>query len=377
MTDAEIPRQLDAFTLWREAVDMRSRSRLGGFYYLFAWLLVWGFSAAPMANWPAGLGLGLLFGLTLALRWLHDLPTSHDPDLLRHWMKRRWQLIHFTSLAWGLVQAWVLLDEAYRDTRLIATLSTIAFSTAMVSTFAMNRRCCALAILLLYLPGLISLSRDDGNLGELVTLTFYFSYLLLALNRSHTDYHGNLALELQLIEQRDRLDTLSRTDSLTQLGNRYQFNNLFPSMVAAAQRQHGSLALVLLDIDYFKHVNDNFGHTAGDLCLQHFAERMRQVFRRDSDALLRLGGEEFGVLMPDTSLEQAQSLAESFRQNLIHRGFEVQGRTLPLTASLGVGCFEPGQDSAESFFKRVDDALYKAKATGRDRMVLASYASAQ
>ncbi|MCY1383138.1 Response regulator PleD [compost metagenome] len=99
---------------------------------------------------------------------------------------------------------------------------------------------------------------------------------------------------------------------------------------------------------------------------------MREFFRRDSDALLRLGGEEFGVLMPDTSMEQARKLAEEFREDLANRGFLLGDQHLPITASLGLGCFAEGDGgSAETFFKRVDDALYRAKAKGRDRLELA------
>jgi len=145
--------------------------------------------------------------------------------------------------------------------------------------------------------------------------------------------------------------------------------NLFPAMVAHAAREGSPLSLVLLDIDFFKRINDEHGHAAGDRCLQQFAERMRQVFRRDSDALLRLGGEEFGVLMPGTTQEQAVQLGESFRAALAREGLTYDGHTLPMTTSLGVGCFDPQRDaSAEAFFKRVDDALYRAKSHGRDRV---------
>ena len=107
-----------------------------------------------------------------------------------------------------------------------------------------------------------------------------------------------------------------------------------------------------------------------------FAERMRQVFRRDSDILLRLGGEEFAVLMPDTTLEQAMLLAERFRAELSEHPLKIPGldpaQHPPLTCSLGVGTFQPlCDDSAEAFYTRVDNALYRAKAGGRNRLELA------
>src|SRR3990167_6797230 len=373
MSNAEVPRDPQTFVLWREAQDTRVRTRLGGIYYLLAWLLTWLFSANPTELLAWGLVGAGLFALLLALRLLHRLPAQETPQALRTWLNRHWGLVLLTALAWGLVHAWSLNDPAFTSSRLIATLSAIAFSTAMAFNFSMRKGRASVALLLLYLPGLVALAMNwREQQAILITLACYLSYLLLALNRSHREYHNTLTLELKLLEQQQRLDLLSRTDSLTQLGNRYQFNNLFPALVASAQRQREPMSLVLLDIDFFKRINDQHGHACGDACLSAFAERMRQVFRRGSDALLRLGGEEFGVLMPNTTLEQACLLAESFRLELTRQGFDVQGNNLPLTASLGVGCFDPlRDDSAEAFYKRVDDALYQAKGAGRNRLVRA------
>ncbi|WP_043307088.1 GGDEF domain-containing protein [Pseudomonas sp. ML96] len=362
------------FTLLRESQDTHVRTRLGGIYYLLAWLLTWGFSAAPGSMPVLGTVATLFFAAMMLLRWLHRLPSEEGDAALHRWIDRHWLLILGTSLGWGLAHAWALLRPEFEPSRLIATLSTVAFSTAMAFNFPMRKRRCVSAILLLYLPGLAVLGWHwPAQEALAVTLAFYLSYLLLALNRSHREYHGTLVMEQQLVDQRERYDQLSRTDSLTQLGNRLQFNNLFPAMVAEARRMRTPLSLVLLDIDFFKRINDEHGHASGDTCLSAFAERMRQVFRRDSDALLRLGGEEFGVLMPNTPLEQARELAEHFRQQLAEQGFSLPGQTLPLTSSLGVGCLDTEHnESAEAFFKRVDDALYRAKAEGRDRLVLAT-----
>lgn len=374
MTDSDLPRQPLTFALWREVQDTRGRTRLGGIYYLLAWLLTWLFSSNPGGMLSSGLLAAAFFALMLALRWLHRPTQQTSNACLQLWLDQHWRLILCTSLGWGLAHAWALSSAPFEPSRLIATLSTVAFSTAMAFNFSMRKERCMTAILLLYLPGLVVLllQREEQQ-ALLVTLACYLSYLLLALNRSHREYRATLELEQQLLDQRERFDQLSRTDSLTQLGNRLQFNNLFQSLVASVQRQGGQLSLVLLDIDYFKRINDEHGHGTGDQCLHAFAERMRAVFRRDSDALLRLGGEEFGVLMMDTPLEQACELAEAFRLDLANHGLTIHGQVLPMTTSLGVGSYDAQRDgSAETFFKRVDAALYRAKAEGRDRLVQAS-----
>lgn len=373
MTDAEVPRQPTTFALWREVDDTRIRTRLGGFFYLLAWLLAWGFSASPSQSLGSGLFGTILFAALLAARLLHRPDGLDTPQQLQRWLNRHWGLILLTALCWGQAHALALYRDEYNDSELITTLATVAFGTAMTFNFAMRRQRALLALALLYLPGLAVMAMSwESRHAMLVTLTFYLGYLVLVLGRNHREYHATLALELKLLEQQQQLDLLSRTDSLTQLGNRYQFNNLFPSLVANAQRQGESLSLVLLDIDFFKKINDEHGHAGGDACLSAFAELMRRIFRREGDALLRLGGEEFGVLLPGTTQAQAWDLAERFRQELEEGGLLLAGQRLELTTSLGIGSFDSRHDSdADAFFKRVDSALYRAKREGRNRLVAA------
>ncbi len=375
MTDAEVPRQPTTFALWREVDDTRIRTRLGGFFYLLAWLLTWGFSAAPGSLVISGLFGTALFAALLAARLLHRPDGLETPRQLQRWLNHHWGLILLTALCWGQAHALALHRDEYNDSEMIATLATVAFSTAVTFNFAMRRQRALLALALLYLPGLAVMVLDWQNRhAMLITLTCYLGYLVLVLGRNHREYRATLELELKLLEQQRQFDVLSRTDSLTQLGNRYQFNNLFPSLVAHAQRLGEPLSLVLLDIDFFKKVNDEHGHAGGDACLSAFAERMRRVFRRDGDALLRLGGEEFGVLLPGTTLAQAWDLAERFRQELDEEGLLLAEQRLKLTTSLGIGSFDSRHDSdADAFFKRVDSALYRAKREGRNRLVAADH----
>lgn len=375
MTDAEVPRQPNTFALWREVDDTRIRTRLGGVFYLLAWLLTWSFSTSPGDLIISGLLGTLLFAALLAARLLHRPNGLETPQQLQRWLNHHWGLILLTALCWGQAHALALYRDEYNDSEMIATLSTVAFGTSMTFNFAMRRRRALLALALLYLPGLAVMALSwQSRHTMLITLVFYLGYLVLVLGRNHREYRATLELELKLLEQQHQLDLLSRTDSLTQLGNRYQFNNLFPSLVANALRQGEPLSLVLLDIDFFKKINDEHGHAGGDACLSAFAELMRRIFRRDGDALLRLGGEEFGVLLPGTTQAQAWDLAERFRQELEEEGLLLADQRLELTTSLGIGSFDSRYDSdADAFFKRVDSALYRAKREGRNRLVAADH----
>ena len=367
------PKQPSTYALWREVQDVSNRTRLGSLYYLLAWLLTWGFSQAPLQHLLLGLGGCGFFTLMLVLRWIHLPPTIHSDRRLTRWINRHWLLVLLTAMGWGLAHALALSDPDFQRSQLVATVSTIAFSSAVAFTFSMRLRRGLCTVLLLNLPGLLVVaSNGEQQLPILLTLAFYLIYLLMVGTRSFREYHAGIALELQLLEQRDALERLSRTDSLTGLGNRHQFNDLFPLMLANAKRQGSPLALVLMDIDLFKRVNDQHGHLTGDACLEVFAERMRQVFRRDNDILLRMGGEEFAVLMPGTDLEHAQQMAEQFRACIADNPLQAREHRLNLTTSLGVGTFEPTRDnSSEAFFQRIDSALFQAKADGRNRLVLA------
>ena len=176
MTEAQLPRQPKAFVLWREAQDTRIRSPLGGIYYLLAWALTWIFSNEPGALISPGLVGISIFALLLALRLLHRLPQEQSDASLKRWLNLHWGLILLTALSWGLAHALAHKNALFSDSAIIATLSTIAFSTALAFNFAMRKKLAILALLLIYLPGLISLALDwREQYAILITLRFYHS----------------------------------------------------------------------------------------------------------------------------------------------------------------------------------------------------------
>ena len=153
-------------------------------------------------------------------------------------------------------------------------------------------------------------------------------------------------------------------DSLTGLPNRMEFQHRFVDMRASAERHHSLLALLLLDLDHFKEVNDSRGHAAGDALLQQAAHRMRSVLR-DTDFVGRLGGDEFVVLLPDLeSSEQGGSVAEHLMEELA-RLFSINQEAIQIGASIGISVFPQTAQELEELFDQADLALYQAKADGR------------
>ena len=160
------------------------------------------------------------------------------------------------------------------------------------------------------------------------------------------------------------------TDQLTGLHNRRYMASQLDALVARAVQDGDPVACLMLDIDYFKKINDGFGHDAGDEVLREFAVRLASNVRA-VDLPCRYGGEEFVVVMPDTSLEAAERIAERIRLHVGGAPFRVaNGRdVLSVTISIGVAATLGAHDTPEALLKRADEALYEAKGSGRNRVI--------
>lgn len=165
------------------------------------------------------------------------------------------------------------------------------------------------------------------------------------------------------VENEAQLQQLATTDMLTGLVNRSQFDTTLKSELSRQDRYARPLSLIMLDIDYFKDINDCYGHDVGDRVLVEMANLLKGNLRQ-ADYCARWGGEEFMLLVPETPLEHAVLLADKIRCVINTASFPVSG---PVTASFGVVEAQP-QESVKSIMKRVDNALYLAKEKGRDQV---------
>ncbi|MCF6266809.1 MAG: diguanylate cyclase [Desulfuromusa sp.] len=184
------------------------------------------------------------------------------------------------------------------------------------------------------------------------------------LNRALLEV-GDLAAQLN--ESLQQVELLAVTDTLTETYNRRKFDE---TILHEHQRaEHGKIpfSVIMLDIDHFKRVNDEFGHSTGDQVLKHLSRLIRGLVRQ-GDLLIRWGGEEFLILLPGTLISEAGPFAERIRLEVEQEQFAEDGS---ITISLGVAQLREG-DSTDTLLKRVDDALYRAKQEGRNRVVLQS-----
>ncbi len=185
---------------------------------------------------------------------------------------------------------------------------------------------------------------------------------------------GNTILRFSMVDELEEraltnLFELTVRDPLTRAYNRRFLMQHLHSELAFSARQGMSLALLLVDIDHFKRVNDTHGHAVGDVVLQLVASTIQRLLR-PYDALCRYGGEEFIVVIRDTSLRNAEILAQRIRRQIEALRFDVEGESESVTVSIGVTAVrpEPGADSPDTLLVAVDDALYEAKEAGRNRV---------
>lgn len=167
----------------------------------------------------------------------------------------------------------------------------------------------------------------------------------------------------QDVTSQKRLEELWMTDHLTGLHNRQSIDQIWEREILRAERYGDLFSVLLIDIDHFKSVNDNYGHLVGDELLFQFAQLLQEECR-DTDHIGRWGGEEFIILIPNTNLSSAVLMAEKIRETIENFSFTTVGQ---ITVSIGVGCYRSGM-SEDELFSLADKALYRAKNSGRNRV---------
>ena len=225
---------------------------------------------------------------------------------------------------------------------------------------------------------------QNYNVGDIrggisVTFPFIPNRTFTATAAAHTaiGLAGLLLIFLfgrQLSSVYRKLHELSTLDPLTQIFNRRHFLSRTEEEFHRAARDHRPIALIMIDVDYFKGYNDRYGHLAGDACLKEIVKAMQHHLRRPPDCFARYGGEEFIALLPETPNEGALAVAEKMRRSVEALKIE-NAKSICcgiVTVSIGVATAKAGQISYETLLKRTDDALYLAKRNGKNRVETAA-----
>lgn len=215
---------------------------------------------------------------------------------------------------------------------------------------------------------------QEGN-DELTLLARQFNMMASKIGQAHEQMEKRVGERTNALEQANRqLAALSQTDSLTGIANRRRFDEILPAELQRAARAMQPLALMMIDVDFFKSFNDFYGHQEGDICLRQVADVLESQARRAGELAARYGGEEFVLLLTDGDPVRAFTLAESLRRaihelHLPHAQSPLDGACVTVSIGLVVVVPDPQQTPA-SFIRMADQAMYRAKKAGRNQVVL-------
>lgn len=352
----------------QELAETVQRSRLGGPFYVLAWFFC-GLAGDLAQLAPV---VFLLVGLAFVALGVPRYTTrALAPGAAAHAVRRRldflWGVVLVNSALWGAASTGLLLTSADESTRTVTAVASYAFSTAFAHNFCMRRGRALTAIGLIYLPTMAAYLFTDARFEFVAIGLFYLVYVVLALRRSHAEYLQRLNLEDELRSQRDQFQQQSQRDGLTGLANRRRFGTLLEQWVEESRTTAGTFSLLILDLDWFKSINDRHGHTVGDACLRAFATELQRAFSTGHELVARLGGEEFAVLIRDCPVPVAAQRAEKFRQSLAAQPLALGDLAIDMTVSIGIGAFAPqAHADGGALYHAVDAALYRAKASGRN-----------
>lgn len=214
-----------------------------------------------------------------------------------------------------------------------------------------------------------SIRQDPSNYERMVEFLYKINTLdmSLAIETYHNSHVESLEESIEGLQAREQeLRQQAITDSLTGMVNHEQVFSELARVLSAAQRQHIPLCVVMADLDFFKKVNDSYGHQAGDVVLKETAERIKSSLR-DFDLVGRYGGEEFMILLVNTTLDTASLIAERIRRKIGGKAINVPDLEIKVTISMGIAAAGEA-DTVESLVERADKALYNAKHAGRNQV---------
>lgn len=249
-----------------------------------------------------------------------------------------------------------------------------------------------LILLDMYMPGISGLTalkevKEQSHLAHIPVIMLSASgdeqQIVSALELGADDYVtkpyipnvllARMRNSLRLMEKTLQLEALARTDFLTKVNNRRSFEDLVEKVISQTKRNDHIIAMAMFDLDFFKKVNDTYGHEAGDKALVDFAQILKETFR-DYDIIGRVGGEEFAVCMPNTEIEEAFNACERCRESLAAHLVEVEYdgeiSQLSLSVSIGVTSAKGSLADFNELLRVADHGLYNAKENGRNRTII-------
>lgn len=300
-----------------------------------------------------------------ALFWLHRRRRPEGLQIL-DWERSYAVTLFINTSLWGLGMLWISIESSLVH-QLVVFMFLLGMSAGAFSHYSARRYMVVGAMGTILLPtiGLFLLSGQPMKLSLGLAALLYMGLLVRASTVLSRAQGENFALTHRLSAAKQKAELMAHTDDLTGLDNRRAFFDRGQTLANYCERNKLPLSIAMIDADYFKQINDQYGHAVGDAVLCALADQLRRSLRK-SDVCGRMGGEEFAILLPDTSLAEATELAERLCKAYAATPIRSGGVEVGNTVSIGVA--SDGYD-IEHLLQCADEALYLAKAAGRNRVV--------
>ena len=332
---------------------------------MLCWLCWERFDHTFMLVWLVLLGASSLLRVKMFLDWFRCPHSERTPD---RWERRYWITLVLSASIWG-AGAFALMPTDDRLSQALVMLFTVGMSVSAVSCYSAYRYMTLVSMGLVLLPCTLWLLFQPSSMqvGIAIAVLVFSTYVASATRK----LSGALEKAFRLTRQMELAHNIStrvaQTDELTGLMNRRAFFEHAQLLYTQCRHNQQPLCVLMMDMDHFKQINDTYGHQAGDQVLRQIGGVISASFRK-ADVYGRLGGEEFAVLLPNTSLETARNIAEDLIKAIAGLAAEpVKG----LSASLGVAFTHAVDEDLHTLMNTADKALYRAKALGRNQVAVA------
>ncbi|MDH5265095.1 MAG: GGDEF domain-containing protein [Betaproteobacteria bacterium] len=313
-------------------------------------------------SWLAVLVTTSIVRISLFIFYRRKAPTGKQ---LLAWERPYSMTLLLSALTWGVGCVWIMPKDSLPAQAMALTI-LIGMAGGALSVYSALRWLTIATIAAILMPVTIWLfaSGDRTAILLAVGILLFCTSALRATKVLSNTLQRNFEMTHELREAKEVAERLASTDVLTGLTNRRAFLDRADAPFHYCRRNGLAASAIMLDLDHFKHINDTRGHAVGDMALQHAGQLIQSTVRK-SDLCCRWGGEEFVIFLPDTSLDEAESVAEKLRIAMAMTAVPVPSGDVPITASCGVA---EGHRDLESLIDRADAALYRAKHEGRNRV---------
>ncbi|MHB8137667.1 MAG: GGDEF domain-containing protein [Smithellaceae bacterium] len=355
----------------RVVQDLKKRSTIGILFYILLSIIVICADSFYSRHTSASL-IFILSNLGICLFRLIHLKIAREMGDNYETFNRGvfYVSVVITALVWGCMLAYINNLDGEYVTKLLIYLCICGLCAGGVVAFIPYRLLAIIFNIAILMPTVITLLVNGLNPPLIIMICLFSIYMVLIAIRGNNEYWDALENEYLLEIKSRELAHLSNTDVLTGLSNRRHFNDVLDREWKRSGRNNSLLSLIILDVDYFKKINDTYGHQVGDEYLRKLAETLASVFKRDSDIVARYGGEEFTVLLVDVDAKHASQLAETAIRSIASMTIDHQGGKISTTISAGVHCCIPEHSSISDYIiTGADKALYLAKQRGRNQVV--------